>query len=285
MTEDFIENNLEDKSSEIYKLKLLIKSKEKEIEELKVKLLSYTNSEAAKNGYKEEELVCKDLNNEVIKKVLMPILGDDYDECNRITGNNKCDIESKNKKLKGQVKKFKRGQFQQLDRHWVINIIENIPELNEISEILKNLFEYPLLDNGTHIDKSKSIKKLCISNYSQEILDNLLCLLNKYKREILKYAFLGSNLDLEPEYLFGVEYKDDKRSSLIVFKIEKIIDYLEKLEFKISPKKSAIILGDRSTISLQRKGGDSGRKSSNQLQIKIILSNLINEVENLKYDL
>ena len=60
------EISLEEKNNELAELKLLLKLKEKEIEDNKVKLLSYTNSQAAKNGYKEEELVCKDLNTSLI---------------------------------------------------------------------------------------------------------------------------------------------------------------------------------------------------------------------------
>jgi multidrug resistance efflux pump len=58
-----LEAELEDKNNELDILKILLKSKEREIEDIKVKSLSYTNSQTAKNGYKEE-LVCKDLNSE-----------------------------------------------------------------------------------------------------------------------------------------------------------------------------------------------------------------------------
>lgn len=276
-------NKEEEKNNELDEDKLLINSKESKIEDIKVKSLSYTNSQTAKNGYKEEELVCKDLNNEAIKEAFITILGINYNECNRIAGNHKCDIQSDNKILSGQVKKYKKGQFQQLDRHWTSSLIENIPELDEYSQILKDLFEYPLLPNGTQVDKSKNIKKLCNSNYSQEILDNFLDLLNKFKKQILEYAFYGTNLEIQPEYLFGVEYETEKRTKIVVFKIEDAIKYLEKLNFKISPRKTAILLGDNGTISLQRKGGDSGKKSSNQLQIKFILSNLIDKVPILEY--
>lgn len=276
-------NKEEEKNNELDEDKLLINSKESKIEDIKVKSLSYTNSQTAKNGYKEEELVCKDLNNEAIKEAFITILGINYNECNRIAGNHKCDIQSDNKILNGQVKKYKKGQFQQLDRHWTSSLIENIPELDEYSQILKDLFEYPLLPNGTQVDKSKNIKKLCNSNYSQEILDNFLDLLNKFKKQILEYAFYGTNLEIQPEYLFGVEYETEKRTKIVVFKIEDAIKYLEKLNFKISPRKTAILLGDNGTISLQRKGGDSGKKSSNQLQIKFILSNLIDKVPILEY--
>lgn len=85
-------------------------------------------------------------------------------------------------------------------------------------------------------------------------------LLNKSKKNILEYAFLGTNLEIKSEYLFGVEYKNDKRNKIVIFKIHDVINYLEKLNFKISPRKTAILLGNEGTISLQRKGGDCGKK-------------------------
>jgi hypothetical protein len=249
------------------------------------KLLSYINSQTAKNGYKEEELVCKDLNSQVIKEAFTSMLGNNYNECNRITGNHKCDIQSVNKVLRAQVKKYIKGQFQQLDRHWTSSLLEDIPELDEASQILRDLLEYPLLEDGKYVDKSKNIKILCNSNYTQEIIDNFLDLLNKCKKQMLEYAFYGSKLEIKPEYLFGVEYDNGKRNKIVVFKIKDVIGYLETLNFKISPRKTAILLGDNGTISLQRKGGDAGKKSSNQLQIKIIVSNLIDKVPMLEYKL
>ena len=269
------------KQNEIRKLRLLLKSKE---EEMKTKLLSIINSQTAKNGYKEEELVCKDLENKLIKQKLIPILGNNYDLCIKVTGNHKCDIQSKNKIIKCQVKKYKKGQFQQLDRHWISHLMKNIPELNNASQILKDLIEYPYLSNGLYIDKSKPIKKLCTTNYSKETLTNFINLLNKHKRKILEYAFLGDNIEMQPEYLIGVQYENKKRTKIVVFTIKEIISYLEKLNFKISPRKTCILLGNNKTISLQRKGGDCGKKSSNQLQIKIILSNLIDKVPNSYYN-
>ena len=291
----------------------------KQSEDIKEKSLSDINSQTAKNGYKEEEHVCKDLNINLIFNIYVWEI---------IRGTYKSDIQScGNKFLKGQVKKYKQGQFQQLDRRWVSCLIETIPELSECLQILTDLFEYPLLPNGTHVDKNKPIKKLCNSNYSQEILDNFLDLLNKYKKQILEYAFLGNNLEMRPHYLFGSEYRkqlskltkrdlidickdkdlaytnkikkdlikllesngekdEEKRlNKIVVFKIDDIINYLETLDFKISPRKTAILLGDDSTISLQRKGGDTGKKSSNQLQIKLILSNLIDKVPTLEHKL
>lgn len=269
---------------EIEKLKLLLKSKETELEDATNKIVKHINSQTAKNGYKEEKKVCDDLLITELRNTFSPILGNDYDECSRICGNHKCDIRSNNKKITGQVKRYTNGRFQQLDRHWVDDFIESIPQLIEASQILKDLFEYPLLPNGTHIDKSIPIKKLCTTNYSTEELTNLLILLNEHKRLILNYAFLGTNLEIQPEYLFGVEYINNKRDNIVLFKIKQMIDYAEKLDFKISPRKTVIILGD-GIISLQRKGGDGEKKYSNQLQIKLIVSKFVDKVENLKYKL
>lgn len=239
------------------------------------------NSNTAKNGYMEEEYICNDLNNNI--EIFKLYLGINYDIFIKIKGNSKCDIQTIDKNIKGQVKKYKKNQFQQLDRHWISNLIENIPELNDISYMLNNLCEYQLLDNKTHIDKNKPIKKLCDSNYTKEELDKLLDILNCNKRKILNYAFLGNNTEMQPEFLFGSEYINNNRVKIVLFKIKNIIDYLETLNFTISKNKTVIVLGNENILSLQRKGGDGGKKSSNQLQIKIIISKLIDKVENLEY--
>jgi hypothetical protein len=279
-----LETILAEKIKEIEELNKKLEYKNTHIDETKQKILSYTNSITAKNGYKEEELICNDLNkNNNLHKIVFEFIGNEYDNCSRISGNHKCDIKSNNKTIIAQVKKYKTNQFQQLDRHWIDDFIKYIPELEKVSFILKEVCEYPLLPNGTHVDKSKSLKKLCLTNYSQFILDNLISNLNENKKKILNYAFYGINKEMQPEYLFGVEYINDKRTKIIVFKIKDIITYLENLEFKITKGKTVIVLGDDNIISLQRKGGDGGKKSSNQLQIKIILSKLLNKVLHIQY--
>jgi len=271
-----LQKSLDKKDIEINKLK-------EELDTVRKKNLSNTNSKTAKNGYKEEDMVCDDLSINELRNKFSSILGNEYDACSRVVGNHKCDIQSNNKKLTGQVKKYRKGQFQQLDRHWIDHFIKSIPELIGASRILKDLFEYPLLDNETHVDKSTPLKKLCLSNYSHETITNFLLLFNNNKRLILNYAFIGTNSEIHTEYLFGVEYLNDKRINIILFVITEIINYLETLDFKISPKKTAIILGD-GIISLQRKGGDNGKKCSNQLQFKIIISKLIDKVEHIQYN-
>lgn len=254
---------------------------------MKAKSISQINSETAKNGYKEERLVCQDLNNNpIIKQALSSILGNDYNECEKIAGTGKSDIKSKNNILKAQIKKCCSGRFQQLDRHKVSQVIEHIPQLTEVSQILKDLFEKPLLPDQKHVDKSKDITKLCTSNYSQKTLDKFFTILNNNVEKIIKYAFLGPDEEDKPDYVIAVQYtKDNKRDTIIAFKIQDAINYLKTLKFIVSPWKTVIYLGKNGIISLQRKGGDSGKKSSNNMQIKIKVIELINNIPHSQHKL
>ena len=249
--------------------------------------ISYINSQTAKNGYLQEELVCQDLNNNpIIRNALSKTLGHDYDECEKIGGTGKSDIKSKNNVLKAQIKKCKKGQFQQLDRHNLNHVIEHIPQLTEASQILKDLCEYPLLPNQTHVDKSFKLKKLNSSNYTPEELNNFLEILNNNVGHILKYAFLGQDEENQPKYVIAVECtKDGERDTITAFKIQDAINHLQTLRFKVSPRKTGIYLGEDGIISLQRKGGDSGKKSSNNMQIKIKPCELINKIPHSKHKL
>ena len=51
--------------------------------------------------------------------------------------------------------------------------------------------------------------------------------MNEHKRKILNYAFLGTNVEIQPEYLFGVEYIVKKRTKIIPNGID-IESYNEK---------------------------------------------------------
>jgi hypothetical protein len=260
--------------SKLQKQNTILQNENKRLNTL---VISYRNSETAKNGYKEEELVCNDLYGEKIREELFPELKT-FDECHRVSGNYKCDVKSQDGKLKAQVKKFKEKQFQQIHRQWTDQFIENIPSLGCIGKELKMLFEKPLLADNT-VDKSREIKRLDLTTYSQKDLNDILKTLNASKKEIFEYVLLGNCEEYKPEYLIGVEYEGTTRKMIIVLKTKDIINYFETLEFKISPRATGIILGGDSVLSIQRKGGDSGRKTSNQLQIKIIISNLLNHVK------
>ena len=245
------------------------------IKENKKELISLINSNTAKNGYKEEEYVSNDLNNsEGLQKVFENFIQKKYTNTFKKYHNNQCKIDINNdENIFIQVKKFKKNQFGQLDRHWIHDITKEIPSMKNIEVILKKLCEYPLKECGKIVDKSKTIKKINISNYTQNEIDKFLENMNKIKKDLLNFAFCGCK-DEQPQYFCGVEYdKNNKRNKIIIFNINDVITFLDKFEFKIKKSETVIDLGD--CFTLQRKGGDGGKKSSNQLQIKLIFSKLI----------
>lgn len=267
------------------RLKKELEKTKNELEKVRKSFLSLTNKNTAQNGYKEENMVCDDLNgNHEIHTLMYEFIGNDFDKCFRVEGTHKCDIMSNDTQLRAQVKKFKNGQFQQLHRQWANNFIQHIPGLEKESQLLTDMCEYPLLPNGTHVDKSIPIKPLKETHYSGERLAQFTNTINENKMAILEYAFLGNNPEVQPDYLIGVEYVNEKRIRLVAMKVSDILDYLKTLDFKIKKKGTVITLGDNGVISIQRKGGDGGRKASNQLQIKIIVSVLIANVKHIKFN-
>jgi len=255
-------------------IKVLQQEKNKINEELKKYIIKVKNSNAAKNGYQEEQKVADDLNrNEKLKHEFKQFIeNDDLGIFEKLNNKSKTDI-SDLKQTKIQVKKYnKKFCFGQIDRHWVNDIIKEIPNLNKINQYLKDLCELPLKECGKFVDKSKFIKKLNKQNYTEEQLLELLMVLNNNKSEILEFVFLGVNKLDEPKYLCGVEYDNSIRKKIIFYKMIDVIDYLSKFNFKIRKSGTVIELGECFTI--QRKGGDGGKKSSNQMQFKFVFTSL-----------
>lgn len=75
-----------------------------------------------------------------------------------------------------------------------------------------------------------------------------------------------------PKYFICVNYEENNRKFVVIYKIKDIINDLTKYDFIVKKSKSVVSLNN--CINIQRKGGDGGKKSSNQLQFKIIISNI-----------
>lgn len=254
-----------DLRNELEKYRIELESRYEEIkrlnEEIRKLKLSITNSNTAKNGYKEESNLCDYLNNNPEAKEKCGF--DSSYIFSKIKGVGKVDIASENYEVTGQVKSYKSKQSsQQLGRCWTSSLTEFIPELKEIEYMLKGLCELPLKDNGK-IDSSIDKKTITLDNYTNEEIQNFINVLNANRKQILEYAFYGTR-EIRPEYLFTVYCGEEKK--IRVYKINDIIDYLSRYDFKLGNRKTTIKLNH---FSIQRKGGDGGNKSSNNIQFKI----------------
>lgn len=290
---------------------------------------TYIGREIAIGGYREEHRVSDILNAypELRERISNEYLsGIPFDEVTVNNDRSKIDISSSNNKLRAQVKKTKHGQFQQVDRHWISTVVEAIPGLENIKKMLKEVFEYPLNEERTHVNRDTPLKRLNLEDYTQNELDQFLECLTENKDEIIKNALLGTDVNMMPNILIGSLYrhrltdmnisqlevlcndnnvtmptKSTKNNliqlliesgvpegaisldTLLIFKMSDVIDYLNTLDFIIAPRGTSILLGD--VLRIQRKGGDNGAPTSNHMQIKLTVTNLIDNVPCIEYSI
>lgn len=188
------------------------------------------NLNTAKGGYNEERWVANFLQDNVY-----------------INQDRKSKVDIKNGEWNFQVKKSKKGQFQQVSRGTVDNLINDLPELEPIKDLLKERCEY---------------KK----EFKPELLESL----NSHKRKIIEHALLGHGE--RPDILCVTEWgkNNNKREKITFFMMDEVIESLMQYDFKLRKSKTVIELGP--SFTFQRKGGDGGRQSANDIQFKIVPS-------------
>lgn len=207
-------------------------------------------SHVARRGLKEEHKVCDALN------ILFPEKG-----FRVLRGRGKTDVACEYHKLRFQVKRYQTNQFQQIDRRWLDNLLDGLPDLKPFEHILKDLIQ---------CDRSE-VKKLTLDNYEKDTLERLMRVFNANRKNFIERMFLGDDPDSSPNFLICSKYLDRQ---LFVYKIKDVIDYACSSEFFYT---DTVI--KNKFISLQRKGGDSGKPSARQAQTKIntwILENAVN---------
>jgi hypothetical protein len=259
-------NNLSDTKSETnyehnteYKKKIIKKDKDKD---KKVSI----GSKTAKGGLKEQEFIKKLINTDLnFRKNVYDKFKIELKNAVVKTGTSKTDISCENINI--QVKKTKKGQFGQIDRHWINDLIDNIPKLKEIEYILKNMCELPtiIVDGKKMCDKKTHIKKINNDNYSNDEICKLLEKFENNKKEILKYAFFGTKNENIPD-LYIVSVFSSKREYIIICKTIDIIN--EILKKKVSIRTSGTVIEIGNSFTFQRKGGDNGKECANQFQFK-----------------
>lgn len=188
------------------------------------------NLNTAKGGYNEERWVANFLQDNVY-----------------VNQDRKSKVDIKNDEWNFQVKKSKKGQFQQVSRGTVDNFINDLPELEPIKDLLKERCEY---------------KK----EFKPELLESL----NSHKKKIIEHALLGHGE--RPDILCVTEWgkNNNKREKITFFMMDEVIESLMQYDFKLRKSKTVIELGP--SFTFQRKGGDGGRQSANDIQFKLVPS-------------
>jgi hypothetical protein len=226
-----------------------------------------TPSQIAKGGYQEEMLVATEINKyysyDISKFLLNPIHAGFIQKL----GHTKTDIS--NGVINVQVKKYKTGQFGQIDRHWIHYLIGKIPDLKSIEDILRGLCECTVIKNKCN----KTRVKINSDNYTTEQIQNFIETLTRNKENIIRYALCGYDPMVEPQILCGVEYEKNVRKKITFYRMTDVIQYLLEQSFTIRPSETVVSLG--TAFTFQRKGGDCGNPSGNHIQFKLVFSQLL----------
>ena len=223
-----------------------------------------SGSSTAKNGLQEEQNIVDLLNGSLsMRHDIATLLQGPID-----THNVSNATLEKNGKIKSDFhvcgvgsshKKTKEKQFQQVARHNVSLVVEDIPALAQIGDMLKAMCEK---------DADGQLKKLNLQNFRQDQLDNLTTLLETNKRAIFERFLQGKDV-IKPQ-LLSVSVFDaaNTRKQLFFVKMVDAIEFFMSGKVSIRPKGTVIDFGNGFTF--QRKGGDGGKPSANQCQFKIV---------------
>lgn len=122
-------------------------------------------------------------------------------------------------------------------------------------------------------------KKLLPENYSAKELNCLLKFLNRMQQALLSSAFAGQDNRPKANWLLLHQWTPPnwrlnigKKTSSSLVSMTKILTKLQGVEVTYS-KRGTITFG--AGVTLQRKGGDNGKKSANDLQFKLRIKQLL----------
>lgn len=133
--------------------------------------------------------------------------------------------------------------------------------------------------------KTKSHKRMFITEFTEIDQKVLLEMFEKIKIAYITSAFKGNRPEHEPDYMVTISTKKgDNTLSLDMIHISKMEDaintYLGDASVSIS-KKGSIKIGE---LTVQRKGGDGGKESANDIQVKVRPSLILEKKKISKQD-
>ncbi len=240
-------------------------------------------SQTAKNGFLNENDIVNKFNNwsvdEEAKKWLLIMQYDlneiEYVKAVKLSGH-KTDVQAQvTIKLKEvidvqnlQVKlvSSKKG-FNQIDKRWTDKYVElwDIPE--EITTMLKKYTG----DIVPDIENTRDKRRTFANEFNEIEQTKILEWLNKNKTLIVSDILKGRG-QFSAEWML-VAQKTEKNSRWILKPMNFCLNYFGNGEIEIS-KRGTFKIGK---ITMQRKGGDGGRKTANMLQFKIDPTELFEE--------
>jgi len=243
-------------------------------------------STTAKNGFKNEIFVVEEFNNWKESKLSQQWLkAMEYElseienvMANKVKGSYKADVQVEIKvsiKLKNltdiqnlQVKLVSNPKgFNQIDKRW----LKKYKELWDIPEDIYELLAYFTGEFSPKIANTRDNRRMFADEFSNDEQKALLNFFKENKTLIVNDILKGRGR-LSAEWMLVIlRLKESDTINWALEPINKVLNHFGNGEVFITPRGSFKI----GNITIQRKGGDSGRETANMLQFKINPAELI----------
>lgn len=231
-------------------------------------------SQIAKNGFKNEKDVAHKFNNWKLDKDAqkwLKIMGYDLNDIEyviaKILHGYKTDVQVQiTIKLKSlidaqniQVKLISNPQgFNQIDKRWV----SRYSEMWNMPKDVKKLLKYFTGELEPYKKEVKDSRRMFITEFTKEEQNKLLDFFKTNKILILNDIIKGRGR-FSAEWMLVAQKSEIQR--WVLKPINVVLNHYGNGEVQITPRGSLRI----GNVTMQRKGGDNGRKTANMLQFKV----------------
>lgn len=226
-----------------------------------------TGSKTAKNGFNNEIRVTRllNINGNPLREWIMK---KDEDFKNKLTasknkGTTKKDVLLSNdlleKGIQAKLVSNNKSGFNQVDRGWVDRFINGLQKMG-VETPSKIIHLLKLFDGEEK--NALGVKSMKINKMSELDQKYLLSWFTEHKQTIVDFVLTGNDKQLT--YVI-ISVKDGANIKDYPFTIKEYVKFYGNGDVEIT-KRGCLQIGK---IKLQRKGGDGGRETANQLQFKI----------------
>ena len=249
-------------------------------------ILINRGSRTAKNGFRNEDFIVAEFNNwkhSELGQLWLKAMDYDLNDIEsvraiKIKGSYKADIQVEIKieiKLKSlidiqnlQVKLVSNPKgFNQIDKRW----LKNYNELWNIPADVYELLQYFTGELAPKISNPRDNRRMFADEFTQKEQEKLLNFFKNNKTLIVNDILKGRGKFSAEWMLVILRLKDNNIIKWKLEPINKVLNHFGNGEVLITPRGSFKI----GKITIQRKGGDNGRKTANMLQFKINPAELI----------
>lgn len=239
-------------------------------------------SATAKGGFANEKIICKRFNNwkkDKEAQLWLKIMGYDVKEIDSLEAvvippkGEKADVQLKIVIIMAKIVKIENlslkkansdANFNQVDKRWVDAYQQMWGFDNEVSKGLK-LFTGEICPGKRRASKLKDKRRMFLDELPPRLKNKIINFFRDNKILVVSDILKGRG-PLSADWMMVTRYnKKDDTTTWTLRDINTTMNFFGSGEVKISPRGSLYI----GRITMQRKGGDAGRDTSEMLQFKI----------------